>query len=52
MKFYWCFLIMIFAGIPYAWLRARSRSIWAPVVCHFVVNGLMMLRSVVDKGLF
>ena len=52
MKFYWCFLIMIFAGIPYAWLRARSRSIWPPVVCHFVVNGLMMLRSVVDKGLF
>ena len=51
MKFYWCFLIMIFAGIPYAWLRARSRSLWAPFACHLVVNGFMMVRSILEQGL-
>lgn len=51
MKFYWCFLIAIFAGLPYAWLRARSRSLWPAIVCHFIVNGLMMTRSALDLGL-
>ena len=51
MKFYWCFLIMIFAGIPYAWLRSRSRSLWAPFACHLAVNGFMMFRSLFAQGL-
>ena len=48
MKFYWCFLIAVFAGIPYAWLRARSRSLWAPITCHLAVNGFMMTASLIN----
>ncbi len=44
-KFYWCAVIGLFAGIPYALLYQRTKGITAPLVCHLGVNGIMMARS-------
>jgi len=43
---YWIGLIILGAGLPYALLYAWSRSIVPPLVCHLLVNGVMMFNSV------
>ena len=45
MKWYWMGAIMLFAGLPYAWLYLRSKSIVAPIVAHQMVNLTMMWIS-------
>lgn len=45
MKWYWMGAIMLFAGLPYAWLYARSKSILPPLVAHLMVNLTMMWVS-------
>jgi CAAX prenyl protease-like protein len=34
-------LAAIVAGLAYAWLYRRTRSLWAPVIAHAVTNGLL-----------
>lgn len=48
-KFYWCAMVAMFAGIPYALLYYKSRSITPPLLCHAVVNGIMMTVSVLNS---
>ena len=45
MKWYWMGAIMLFAGIPYAWLYIRSKSIIPPIIAHLMVNLTMMWIS-------
>ncbi len=45
MKWYWMGAIMVFAGIPYAWLYIRSKSILPPIIAHLMVNLTMMWIS-------
>lgn len=44
-QIYYCAGIGILAGGPYAWLYHKSSSIVPPVVCHLLVNTVMMLTS-------
>ena len=34
-------LAAILAGLAYAWLYKRSRSLWAPILAHAVTNGVL-----------
>ena len=38
-------MLTVGAGIPYAWLYVKSESIFPPLTCHLLVNGLMMWSS-------
>jgi membrane protease YdiL (CAAX protease family) len=42
---YWVLVVTLGAGLPYAALYARSRSIVPPLICHLLVNGVMMVSS-------
>ncbi len=44
-KIYFSVAITIMAGLPYAWLYHKSRSILPAFVCHLLVNGVMMVMS-------
>ena len=46
---YWCALIGMFAGIPYAFFYQRSKSILPPLICHTAVNGVMMFFSLMRQ---
>ena len=45
MKWYWMGAITAFAGIPYAWLYIRAKSIVAPFIAHLMVSMTMMWMS-------
>ncbi|MBT6432217.1 MAG: CPBP family intramembrane metalloprotease [Deltaproteobacteria bacterium] len=45
MKWYWMGAITAFAGIPYAWLYIKSKSILAPFIAHLMVSLTMMWMS-------
>ncbi|HET6345965.1 MAG TPA: CPBP family intramembrane glutamic endopeptidase, partial [Myxococcota bacterium] len=42
--------IALLAGLPYAWLYGRNRSLTAPLLCHAAVSLAMMGRSILLRG--
>lgn len=44
-RLYWCGVIGLFAGFPYALLYQRTKGITAPILCHGVINLTMMSFS-------
>lgn len=44
-RLYWIAAVTLVAGVPLAWLYAKTRSLVPPLVAHMLINQIMMARS-------